>query len=95
MHIAKWQGETIAQSDDTEQVEGNAYFPRKDVNMALLTASDTVTHCPWKGQASYYSVVVNGETLKDAAWTYKQPFDKAQHIAGHIAFWNGVIVEKQ
>ena len=89
---ATWNGETIAESDDTVVVEGNHYFPQTGVAMDRLVPSDTVTHCPWKGAASYYSIRAGGVTNQDAAWTYKEPKEAASEIAGRIAFWKGVEV---
>jgi uncharacterized protein (DUF427 family) len=89
---ATWNSEVVAQSDRTILVEGNQYFPIEDVSSALLDPSDTSTHCPWKGDASYYNVVVNGECNKDAAWYYPDPFAAAEGIKGYVAFWKGVEV---
>ena len=84
----------IAESDDTVVVEGNHYFPRESVNSANLLPSTKHTHCPWKGEASYYDVVVNGETNADAAWYYPEPKEAAAEIKDRIAFWRGVTVEE-
>lgn len=89
---AVWNGETIAESDDTVVVENNHYFPRDDVKMDRLVPSDTSTHCPWKGDASYFSIKAGGVTNDDAAWTYEEPKDAAAQIKGRIAFWRGVEV---
>jgi uncharacterized protein (DUF427 family) len=83
----------IAASDACELVEGNRYFPPGAVNEAYLRPSDTHTFCAWKGTASYYDVVVNGEVNKDAAWYYPETKPAAAHIRGYIAFWRGVKVE--
>ena len=91
---AVWNGEIIAQSDDTVVVEGNHYFPADSVRTELLRESATHTHCPWKGDASYYSIEVRGERKTDAAWYYPETKPKADHIKGMIAFWNGVTVEE-
>jgi len=91
---ATWNGEVIAQSDDTAVVEGNHYFPSDSVNEENLQPSSTHTICPWKGEASYYNVVVDGETNKDAAWYYPEPKDAAAEIKDRIAFWRGVKVEE-
>lgn len=93
MTIAKWNGVVIAESDKTVVVEGNHYFPPEAVNLAYIEPSDTTSRCPWKGLASYYSLVVDGETNKDAAWTYPEPSEAAAAIKGHVAFWKGVQVE--
>jgi uncharacterized protein (DUF427 family) len=90
---ATWNGAVIAESDKTVIVEGNHYFPRSAVKAEYLRESDTHTTCPWKGLASYYSIEVNGEVNKDAAWYYPTPKDAAKHITDHIAFWRGVKVE--
>ena len=87
---ALWNGEVIAESDDTIVVEDNHYFPADSVNPSYLRASDTHTTCPWKGVASYYSLVVNGKTNPDAAWFYPEAKPDAKNIEGRIAFWRGV-----
>lgn len=92
MTTAKWNGAVIAQSDKTVVVEGNHYFPPEAVNLAYIEPSVTTSRCPWKGLANYYSLVVEGETNKDAAWTYAEPNEAAAAIKGHIAFWKGVQV---
>ena len=89
---ASWNGKIIARSDDTVVVEGNHYFPAADVDCAVLVPSKTSTHCPWKGDASYHSIAVDGATNQDAAWYYPAPKEAASHIAGRIAFWKGVQV---
>jgi uncharacterized protein (DUF427 family) len=91
---ATWNGEVIAQSDRTVVVEGNHYFPPEDVRADVLRPSDTRTTCPWKGVASYHTLVVNGAENPDAAWYYPEPKDAAAEIAGRIAFWRGVTVEQ-
>jgi uncharacterized protein (DUF427 family) len=93
MARATWNGELIAESDRCELVEGNHYFPPDAVRRDLLVASATHTTCGWKGVASYYDVVVNGKSNKDAAWYYPDPMPAARSIAGYIAFWKGVKVE--
>ncbi|HUZ44900.1 MAG TPA: DUF427 domain-containing protein [Acidimicrobiales bacterium] len=89
---ATWNGATLAESDRTLLVEGNHYFPLDDVHTDLLTASDTHTHCPWKGDASYYTVSAGGQDNSDAAWYYPTPFDEAAPIKDYVAFWRGVEV---
>jgi uncharacterized protein (DUF427 family) len=89
---ATWNGATIAESDDTVVVEGNHYFPADAVRSDLLEASDTHTTCPWKGVASYYDLVVDGERNAGAAWYYPEPSEAAAAIAGRVAFWRGVEV---
>jgi uncharacterized protein (DUF427 family) len=74
-------------------VEGNHYFPIESVNADLLEPSSKRTSCPWKGEASYYSLNVDGNVNADAAWFYPTPKDAAKEIKGHVAFWRGVTVE--
>jgi uncharacterized protein (DUF427 family) len=92
---AVWNGETIARSDETIVIEGNHYFPPESVNRELLQESVTHTTCPWKGVASYYHLVVDGKTNKDAAWYYPEPKSAAKAITGYIAFWKGVEVTSE
>lgn len=89
---ATWNGTVIARSDDTVVVEGNHYFPADAVTEGVLKPSDTTTVCPWKGTASYHTVVVDGQENRDAAWYYPEPKDAAKEIKGRIAFWKGVTV---
>lgn len=89
---AVWNGTTLAESENTIVIEGNHYFPADSINREHFSDSSTQTGCPWKGTASYYNVVANGETNRDAAWFYSEPKDAAKEIAGHIAFWKGVKV---
>lgn len=89
---AIWKDKVIAESNDTIEVEGNQYFPPEAVNKAFLKESNTHSTCPWKGEASYYDVQVDGETNKDAAWYYPEPKDAAANIKSYVAFWNGVKV---
>ncbi|WP_150526635.1 DUF427 domain-containing protein [Roseibium sediminis] len=92
MVSAKWNGKTIAESDNTVVVEGNHYFPAESVKFDYLKTSSHTSSCPWKGLASYYSIVVDGKENPDAAWTYADPKTAASQIKGHIAFWRGVEV---
>ncbi len=89
---ATWNGAVIAQSDDTVVLEGNHYFPESSLNRDFVTFSNHRTSCPWKGQASYYSLLVNGELNADAAWYYPDPKPEAEEIKGRVAFWKGVQV---
>jgi uncharacterized protein (DUF427 family) len=89
---AIWRDKIIAQSDNTVVVEGNHYFPKEAVQKEYLQESPTNTVCPWKGTASYYSLQVDGETNKDAAWYYPKAKDAAKNIEGYVAFWKGVKV---
>ena len=83
----------VAESDDTVIVEGNHYFPLRAVHSGMLEPSTTHTVCPWKGTASYYHVVVDGQRNRDAAWYYPEPKPEASQITGRVAFWRGVQVE--
>jgi len=87
-----WNGRVIAESDDIVKVEGNAYFPADSVNKAYLVDSPTKSNCPWKGVASYFTLAVDGEHNKDAAWYYPDPKSAAAEIKGRVAFWKGVSV---
>jgi uncharacterized protein (DUF427 family) len=93
MPIARWNGAVIAQSNRCEKVEGNWYFPPEDVRREYLQPSETHTVCGWKGTASYYDVVVNGQVNKDAAWYYPDTKPAANNVRGYVAFWHGVKVE--
>jgi uncharacterized protein (DUF427 family) len=90
---ATWHGATLAESDDTVIVEGNHYFPADSIKREYFGGSDSHTNCPWKGEASYFNVTVNGETNKDAAWYYPHPKEAAANIKDRVAFWKGVVVE--
>lgn len=93
MARASWNGTVIAESDRCEMVEGNHYFPPEAVKREFLQPSATHTTCGWKGEASYYDVVADGQVNQDAAWYYPEPKLAAKNIAGYIAFWKGVKVE--
>ena len=94
MPRAIWNGAVLAESDHCELVEGNCYFPADSINRAYVRQSSTHTTCPWKGVASYYDVVVNGQKNEDAAWYYPTPKEAARNIKDHVAFWRGVTVER-
>ncbi len=87
---ATWNGTLLAESDQTILVEGNQYFPPGDVVSERLQPNDTHTHCPWKGDASYYDVVADRERNSGAAWYYPEPSPAASAIRDHVAFWKGV-----
>ena len=89
---AIWNGEVIAESDDTVVVEGNHYFPIGSVRADVLRPSDHHTVCGWKGTASYYTIAIGDAENRDAAWYYPEPKDAAKEIAGRVAFWRGVQV---
>jgi uncharacterized protein (DUF427 family) len=83
----------LAESDRCEVVEGNQYFPADSLDMQYFQPSNTSSTCSWKGVASYYHVVVDGQVNQDAAWYYPMPKDAAKNIAGYVAFWRGILVE--
>jgi len=91
---AIWQGEVIAESNATTIIESNHYFPRHSIVDKYFSESEKSTHCPWKGDASYFSVTVNGEVNQDAAWYYPSPKDAAKEITGMVAFWRGIEIIK-
>ncbi len=93
MAKAIWQNATVAESTQTEQVEGNHYFPESTVRKEYFQPSEHTTVCPWKGTAHYYDLVVNGQTNQNAAWYYPEPNAAAENIRGHVAFWKGVMGE--
>ena len=90
---ATWRDAVLAESERTVVVEGNHYFPSESLHREHLRQSGTHTTCSWKGEASYYDVVVGGEVNRDAAWYYPDPKEAAREIRGHVAFWKGVQVE--
>ena len=89
---ASWNGDVIAESDETVVVEGNHYFPPEAVDFDLLRPSDKTTVCPWKGIAHYFDVVVNGDEIPNGAWYYPEPKPAAAEIRDRLAFWKGVEV---
>jgi uncharacterized protein (DUF427 family) len=93
MAKAIWNGVVLAESDHTEMVEGNHYFPPSSINREYFTQSSHQTTCPWKGAASYYTLEVNGQKNENAAWYYPNPKDAAKNIKDHVAFWRGVQVQ--
>ena len=90
---AVWKYKVIAETDNYEIVEGNYYFPPESVNKEFLMESDMHTSCPWKGLASYYNLVIEGEVNKNAAWYYPNPKPEANKIKNYIAFWKGVEIK--
>lgn len=92
---ARWNDKIIAESNETIVIENNHYFPEESVNKEYLMNSETNSVCPWKGLASYYSIVVDGKTNVDAAWYYPGPKKSAEPIKNYIAFWKGVQVIKE
>ncbi len=90
---AVWNGAILAESNQTIVVEGNHYFPHDSIEKGYFQPSDTHTVCPWKGTASYYNIIVNGDVIKDAAWYYPSTKEAAKSIENYVAFWRGVKVE--
>lgn len=72
------------------------YFPRKDIAMAFLDRTDHTSHCPWKGDANYYSIVTKSQTLQNKVWTYESPLEDVERIRDYLAFYNedGIAVER-
>jgi len=93
MTKAVWNGMTVAESNEGQIVEGNYYFPPQSLKREYFKSSTTRSTCAWKGEASYFDIVVNGKVNKDAAWYYPSPKEAAKHITGYVAFWNGVQVD--
>ncbi len=89
---AIWNGQVVAESNDTLVVENNHYFPADSIHKEYFKPSDTHTVCPWKGTASYYTLDVNGEINQDGAWYYPEPKAMAEKIKNYVAFWKGVQV---
>src|SRR5580692_723028 len=92
MAKAVWNGQTLAESEKYETVEGNIYFPDEAVKREFFRASSTTSSCTWKGQARYYTLVVDGQENPDAAWYYPDPKPAARSVKYHVAFWRGVEV---
>ncbi|RLE22306.1 MAG: hypothetical protein DRJ50_07870 [Actinobacteria bacterium] len=84
---AVFNGVVLAESDETVVVEGNHYFPPASVKSEYFTSTDLSTHCPWKGDASYYDINVGDEAAANAAWYYPAPMEKATNIKDHVAFY--------
>jgi len=93
MMKAVWNGVVIAESAETIVIENNHYFPPEAIKKEFFKESNSHTHCPWKGQASYYTVTVDGVENPDAAWYYPEISDLAKQIRGYVAFWKGVAVD--
>ena len=90
---ATWNGAVLAESEETVVMEGNHYFPPASIHESYFPPSEQHTVYGWKGQASYYNIVVDGEENMGAAWSYMEPLPAANEIAGYIAFWSGIEVE--
>ncbi len=93
MAKAIWNGIVLAESDNTQIVEGNHYFPPETIKREYFRENSSHTTCPWKGEASYYDIVVDGQVNKGGAWYYADPKPAAAQIKEYVAFWRGVQVE--
>ena len=91
---AIWNGQILAESNETKVIEGNHYFPPESINREFFKSSNTHTSCPWKGVASYYTLDVDGKENQDAAWYYPETSELAKQIKGYVAFWKGVAIEE-
>lgn len=86
-------GETIIAQSDRALTLAEAsyppvqYIPLEDVEAGVLQRTDHETYCPFKGEASYYSVAVREGELENVVWTYEQPYEAVSEIAGHVAFY--------
>lgn len=94
MAKAVWNDTVLAESDNYQEVEGNVYFPPESVKKEYFSPTDKNTHCPWKGEANYFTIETNGDKNENAAWTYKNPKEAAKKIKEHVAFWKGVEITK-
>ena len=90
---AIWNETIIAESDETLVIEGNHYFPAESIKKEYFTPSDMHSYCPWKGEASYYTVEANGSENEDSAWYYPETKEAAKPIEGYVAFWKGIKIE--
>jgi uncharacterized protein (DUF427 family) len=89
---AIWNDVVLAESNEEVVIEGNHYFPFESLNKEYFKETNTQSVCHWKGKASYYDVVIDGNVNKDAAWYYPSPSGLAQSLKDHVAFWRGVEV---
>ena len=96
MARAFFKGTLIAESETFQEIEGNVYFPPESIERQFFHDSSLHTHCAWKGQASYYSLNVDGQAIDDVAWYYPNPSPKAMQIKDHVAFYRSkdLTVEK-
>ena len=91
---AIYNGKIIAESNDTIKVEGNHYFPLESLKSGTLKQSNLKTTCPWKGEANYYTLDLDGEKLNDMVWYYPEPSEAVKQIKDRVAFYqkNGLKV---
>ena len=98
--VVRAGGAVLGESDNAlELIEGDLapviYIPREDIAMAFLEPSETVSHCPYKGDAKYYSIVAKSGPIADAAWSYETPKDGVEQIAGYLAFYTSKVAVEQ
>lgn len=96
---AVWNNQTVAEAkkDELIRIEGNWYFPPSSIKKEYFSETDTHTTCFWKGEASYYTVTVEGQENTDGAWYYPKPMDGSIERVGkdftdYVAFWHGIEV---
>ncbi|KAL4804581.1 hypothetical protein BDV18DRAFT_142241 [Aspergillus unguis] len=90
--VAKVGDRIVAETDSWETVEGNIYFPFSSIkDQSILQPTELSTFCPWKGHASYWTISVDGKTIENALWTYKEPYDAAMNIKDHVAFYKNKV----
>ena len=89
---AIWKNTILAESNETIVIEGNHYFPSESIKKEHFRESNTHTTCPWKGESSYYDIIVDQEVNSDSAWYYPEPKEAAKQIKDYVAFWKGVVV---
>jgi uncharacterized protein (DUF427 family) len=94
MARAIWNGKVIAESDKTQTVEGNVYFPESSLKREYFHPSSTISLDPNKGQARYMNLLIDGQDNPDAAWYYPDPNPVARKLKGYVGFWRGVEVEE-
>jgi uncharacterized protein (DUF427 family) len=87
---AIWNNQVLAESDETLVIEGNHYFPPNSLQREFFAPAEKKTMCSWKGEASYYDLVVDGSENAAAAWCYPEPKSGASEIKDYVAFWRGV-----
>jgi uncharacterized protein (DUF427 family) len=94
MARATWNGRVIAESDRTQEMDGDVYFPESSLKREYFRSSSTTSTHPSKGQARFMTVVMDGQDNQDAAWYYPDPKPAARKVKGYVAFWRGVEIEK-
>ena len=93
---ALYNGHQIAESEDVLILQEAdyrpvAYFPRGDVEMAFMAKTAHATHCPYKGEASYYTLDMDGRIAENAAWSYEDPYPAMDLIKGRLAFYTSLV----